>query len=833
MKTSIPLLLASALQALAVPSYKPNSNHFYPSAVAIGNAPQIKTQPFAPFTLNSKNPIATLDYGYEVAGYPFFKVTGFEGKVQIEVKYTENFNDINLPYSDGPFPFAEGLSNTYRVETFEVSCTGQLDSFLAQGGQRWQTIRLLTSGSVTFASVGFTATIDVVDYDKLPGRFTSSNSLYNEVWKLGARAVGAACFSAGAYKPKWEISSSSGALVRGSRAGLSLAGDAFSNYNLTFSTKIQRGSLGWAMAYPVASRTGGIQLNLVGDYPAATTYSNVNRTLLPANSVVLGFGFSLVNQTTVPSYYLDTFEVPFDVKEGQWYSVSAAMYDGNYLAVKVNGVKIFNVTLDKYYTSTSGSITTGSFGFGGWQDQAAYFKDVKVASSNGTVIYANSMTNASIVLPEYGMQSNTEAVCLDGAKRDRLVWLGDFYHAAGILGVSTSRSDYTTGTLQTFLDWQLPSGQLPLDTAMGYPGSATSQFAISTPDGPIYPLEDYHILGLISFGSYMRYTNDVTFAAKSWSQWKLAVNWLVSKIDKSSGLVTLTFLTFIGDGSGLAVNAATVQALRVMAEVAASVGDAGSASLWTASADSLTSKIQSSFWQSNLGYFSDTKSNASAYSVSGLSFVITSGVATSLQATSCINALAELKLSPGYKDSTAISSSGLVTISPNTNGFLLSALMQSNRTSETRYLMDNLWAAMINNDTTHSGASWEYVDTNLEPALSRYTSLSHPWGGAATYILTEYVAGIRPLTLGYKTWIIEPAYTGFDLSYASAQVKTPHGTLKVSWTIALGRINAVINAPAGTSGTFVINRALANCTKANTVITIDGGRLPKVISLAL
>jgi hypothetical protein len=25
-----------------------------------------------------------LDYGYEVAGYPFFQVSGFKGKVQIE-----------------------------------------------------------------------------------------------------------------------------------------------------------------------------------------------------------------------------------------------------------------------------------------------------------------------------------------------------------------------------------------------------------------------------------------------------------------------------------------------------------------------------------------------------------------------------------------------------------------------------------------------------------------------------------------------------------------------------------------------------------------------------
>ncbi|KAI5200241.1 glycoside hydrolase family 78 protein [Aureobasidium subglaciale EXF-2481] len=830
MRAVIGLLFGLACQMLAIPVL--GSDKFYPRAIAIGNTTQKKTQPFVAFTLNSENPVATLDYGHEVAGYPFFSVVSLTGKVQIETKYAEDLGDIDLPYSDGPFTYSQGLTNTYRVETLEVNATGQLNSYFAQGGQRWQTIRLLTPGTVTFRNVGFVATVDVLDYDRLPGRFCSSNPLYNEIWKLGARAAGAACFNSGAYKSVWDVSASSGAFIRGSRVGLSSRGNSFSNYNLTFSAKIERGGLGWAMAYPLLTTAGGIQLNLVGDYPEGTTYANVNRTLLPPNTVVLAYGFSLVNQTTLPAYYLDAFRVPFDVKEGQWYSISAKMYEGNYLAVSINKTKIFNVTLENYYTGTAGAGTTGSFGFGGWQDQAAYFRDVRVTSSNGTVLYANTMTNTSAILPEYGVQSNTADVCLDGAKRDRLAWLGDFYHTAAILATSTSRKDYSVGTLKNFLDWQLPSGQLPLDTALGYPGSATTNFALMTGDGLSYPLEDYHILGLIAFGSHMRYHDDISFATGSWPQWKLAVNYLIHQIDNSTGLVSLGY-TFFGDSAGLAVNAASVQALHELTAAATAVGDTASASSWNAIANQLEATIQSKFWQPNLGHFSDTPQNWSKISVQGLSFVITSGVATASQANSCMNALAALKLSPGYKDSTAVSSNTVANISPNTNGFLLSALVQTNRTSEMRYLFENLWAAMIQNDTTHSGASWEYVDTNLQPGLSRYTSLAHPWGGAPTYILTEYIAGIRPVTYGYKTWVIAPAYTGFDLKSAAAQVQTPYGMLKVQWSIASGKIKAVINAPVGTSGTFFINRALANETRANCVVQVEGGILSKSITLDL
>lgn len=502
------------------------------------------------------------------------------------------------------------------------------------------------------------------------------------------------------------------------------------------------------------------------------------------------------------------------------------MYDGNYLAVSINNTKIFNVTLNSYYTGTKGAITTGSFGFGGWQDQSAYFKNVEITASN-KVIYVNPMTDAATVLPEFGVRSNQQAVCLDGAKRDRLVWLGDFYHTVGVLATSTSRKDYSTGTLQNFLDWQLSTGQLPLYTALGYDNSASTNFAISTPVGSFFALQDYHILGLLAFGSHMRYNNDIAFAKNTWSQWKLATEWLIGKI-ASDGLVTLS-ITFFPDSNGLAVNAASVQALRELSQIAAAVGDQSSADAWAMTANNLSSVVQAKFWQADLGHFSATPQDTTRYSVPGLSFAVTSGIATTSQASSCMDALANLKLFPGYEDSTSTSSQGVVSISPNTNGFLLGALMHLNRTTETRYLIENLWGAMISNRSTSTGASWEYVNTELQPGLSSYTSLSHPWGGAPTYILTEFVAGIRPVTFGYKTWVIQSAYVGFGLDSASAQVQTPYGLLRVQWKITFGKLVAVINAPAGTSGTFVLNRALANSSMANTVVQVNGGLLPRTI----
>jgi hypothetical protein len=90
--------------------------------------------------------------------------------VQFEVKYAEEFSALHDPQSDGPWPFSNGLSNTFRVETFNITGSGYFESFFVQGGQRWETVRLLTNGSVTLDNVGFRSTTQHIDVNVLPGR---------------------------------------------------------------------------------------------------------------------------------------------------------------------------------------------------------------------------------------------------------------------------------------------------------------------------------------------------------------------------------------------------------------------------------------------------------------------------------------------------------------------------------------------------------------------------------------------------------------------------------------------------------------------------------------
>lgn len=56
----------------------------------------------------------TLDYGEDVAGIPYFQVESGSG--QTAVKYSEPFDSLNSPYSDGLWDFVNDLMNTFRTE---------------------------------------------------------------------------------------------------------------------------------------------------------------------------------------------------------------------------------------------------------------------------------------------------------------------------------------------------------------------------------------------------------------------------------------------------------------------------------------------------------------------------------------------------------------------------------------------------------------------------------------------------------------------------------------------------------------------------------------------
>ncbi|KAI0144946.1 glycoside hydrolase family 78 protein [Pestalotiopsis sp. NC0098] len=802
---------------VTVVAAQPSRPVFSPVRLALSSEPSIASLNFSLFELSPSVPVATVDYGHEVAGYPFLDVESVSGTVRIEIKYSEQFSGLYEKFSDGPVVYASSLANTYRVETLEINRPGRIDDFLLQGGQRWQSIRLLTNGSISFRDVGFVPSVLDIDRSKPPRSFSSNNEQINEIWRLGAKATALSCLEKGSQGNAWEISHE-GALVRGMKPALTSRGAFLENYTLRFKAKIQKGGFAWAIAQPLASPAKGIQLYLSGSQQNDSVFVNGNDTRLPRNSIVLGYGFSLVNLTTLTSYYLDTFNLPFEVEEDTWNDVETILTNTGYMAVSINGQQVFNKSLNDYYIGGQAIPTSGSFGFGGWQDQVSLITDVQVFdTANGSLLYENDLTDDS-VLSEYGVHSNTASVCLDGPKRDRLVWIGDFYHTVRILGASNGHSSAAKGTLQWVLDWQNKEGLIPYASPIGYsPETARDAYAYGG-GGQLkgYPvweiiLPDYQILGLLSFCEYVRISGDVGFAEATWPQWQLLASWILNQTSPTTGLPTLIG-GFLGPGDGSsAISCATVHTLQSLAHVAEAVLDTQSANKYRTAAETMARNINDRLWNADLGAYAISESYPVDYSIAGTGFCILAGVANSTQAASSITALEKLKVEVGYLDSTLVNASGPdTTISPNTNGLLLEAFACQNASAATQSLLDSLWMRMITNNETYTGASWEYLSTSGDPGLGLFTSLGHPWGGAPTYVLPEYVTGVRTAMgvegFGYKRWTFKPEL-GLDMGLveASSEIMTVFGQpIRASWKLAGKTLSVVVDAPNGTTGTFQI-----------------------------
>ena len=695
--------------------------------------------------------------------------------------------------------------NSFRTETFNITKTGRTESFFLQGGQRWQTISLLTSSSIAISGVGFRPSVDIEPVDELTGAFSSSDSSLNSVWDLGARAVQAACVEPESQPSTWEITDQ-GALIRGQYPAYSAKGLGKGNYTMSFSTKILSGGTGWRVA---AGANDGY-----GPYFVLTTsgpqLENANTTLLPLNTLTVGFGFSIVNQTILPSAPIQHHHVSFDVVQDVWYRITTTITSSAY-KISVNGTQIASVDTSAfadYINPSWGSptATDGSWGFGPFLGQTAYFTDVEVTSKDGTQLYADSLTSTDI-LAEYRVAPVRRKVCLDGAKRDRLIWIGDFAHTARMLAASTGGYDFVKSMIEFEFDWQLTSGPgaglVPIQEGMGDAFKYREKYYPTQ-----YGENDYFIFFLLTVGDYYALTEDVELMKQYWDNLKTLVDTLVERfLDPTSNLLAdpndVLWFTAQGAQNATAPTALFVIALNGLVPIAKALEDSNAVQHFENLAQTMSKAIDSKLWSDSLGTYAFALDDLKNHSILSTAFPIRAGIANSTQARLSIQSLSDLFLQIGYKDSTEIADDPQTQLSPNVQGFLLEALFLAHTQLEVaasiivpvlKNLLDVYWPHMVNQNQYYTGASWEYVYADGTPGIGIFTSLCHPWGGAPTYVLSNYVLGVRREMSdsgGAYEWVVDPVWDvveGLGLQKANGRMPLPNGgTIEAKWSIEDGK----------------------------------------------
>jgi alpha-L-rhamnosidase len=100
---------------------------------------------------------------------------------------------------------------------------------------------------------------------------------------------------------------------------------------------------------------------------------------------------------------------------------------------------------------------------------------------------------------------------------------------------------------------------------------------------------------------------------------------------------------------------------------------------------------------------------------------------------------------------------------------------------------------------TCGSRDWEGVDAQGVP----HGSLNHYSKGTVATFLHRYVAGLRPVTPGYRHFEVRPR-PGGGITSASSCHAGPFGPIKIAWRSTGGSMELDLLVPGGSKATVVI-----------------------------
>jgi len=728
-------------------------------------------------TSGGATPTIVLDYGKEVGGLPYFDVSSESGSPTLQAGYSEGLNYLSAT-GDGAVPWAEGDSDRY--DDYTVTGAGTITNPAVQGGERYEEITLTSPGTVTLSAAGINYIADRSPYE---GYFVSSNDELNKIWADSAYTAQIDSIPDHSLPSSWTIT---GGVMQanGGNVGLLSEGSSWSDYTDAFQTQIVSNQAGWVVMGQDPNDGYVFILN------ASNDTGGTPNTL---QELDLSDG----NYTSVGSVPL-----PAALAPDTWHTVSTTV-SGTTITVSLDGTQIASLDTSSFPATYS----TGTVGFREYSGEEADFRDLSVTSSSGATLYSSPL-NATADLTDFAAPgTNSVPSIVDGAKRDRAVWVGDMNVEGPTVFYSTDQTQYIRGALQLLGSYQLSSGFVTGDLP---PQDSLHTGANETGTTGTYSAS-YSIYWMLGLGAYYLYTGDTAFVTQEWPVVEGELAWDASQLDGNGLLVTNSsdgddwdYYDGPKTGEVTEYNILYYKALLDGAMLATAAGDASQAATYTSEAAALKTAINARLFDSSTGlyYISDTQTTGVAQDANSLAVLY--GVAPASDDASILTALKTNLWTNEYGPEPFTSNVGYSSvISPYISGYNLDALLATGDTADAESLLTTLWGHMIASGPDDTGTMWESVATDGDPGFGAFTSLSHGWSTTPASALPAYMLGIQPATPGYATWLVQPEPG--NLSWAKGQAPTPHGTIEVSWAGESGdRFSMSVTAPSGTTGTIAV-----------------------------
>ncbi|RDW88022.1 alpha-L-rhamnosidase protein [Coleophoma cylindrospora] len=370
--------------------------------------------------------------------------------------------------------------------------------------------------------------------------------------------------------------------------------------------------------------------------------------------------------------------------------------------------------------------------------------------------------------------SSASSVFIDGSKRDRTIWSGDLGVAVPSILVSTGDDVGVRNTLQVQFDFQKSTGEFPM----------------AGPPLNFYGSDPYHMSTMIAYHDYILQTNDMEFLNTTWDKYKLAMTFVIQKID-STGLFYCTGANDWGRSSQGGHNSeANMLMYRTLVSGSSLATWAGQPDLsvnWDAVAETLKTAVNSpkNNWDASFGAFKDSDVDASIHPQDGNSLALLYN-GTLTNRTASISA----KLMTNWNDIGAAAPELPNNICGFTSSLEVMGHLAAKQSTRALNLIRLSWGWYLNNPLgTNSSAIEGYAadgsfgyraTTGYSNDLS-YTSHAHGWSTGPVSALINYVVGITLTSPGGKTWALKPQFG--DLDSAQGGFTTPLGMFSASWSL--------------------------------------------------
>ncbi len=416
-------------------------------------------------------------------------------------------------------------------------------------------------------------------------------------------------------------------------------------------------------------------------------------------------------------------------------------------------------------------------------------------------------------------------VVTDGAKRDRLVWLGDLALENQLGGYALRQAPrIIRDSLQMFSCQQTTDGLMP----------QSSQIDVVCPDTPPPPtasgpvlLPEYTASWVLALHDYALLTGDDDFARRMLPVARRAMAHFRSQLNAnglySTPLVSINWHPFdVAVGEDAHTNATIYRALNGLAALERRVGAGEQAAVdLERAAGALRDAMLARLWDPAAGAFLLNSFDALRNHTQDAQVeAVLGGVISGERATRALRFLSgPLRSKYGTKNGEYDNDLFMSNyISPYISSTELLARLHVGDTAGALELMRRTWGHMVDTDphTTvwekltfagnPAGYSPYQLGTDMLPTNSvlgqGLSSLAHGWAGGPVPALSGYVLGIRPLTPGYATWLVEPQLG--DLRFAQGQAPTPRGPVVSRWRRGARSFVLTVSGPRGTRGDVVV-----------------------------